>query len=141
MPQLSPHFHSREFACKDGTPVPTSSIPALREICVHLLEPLRSKYGRCTINSGYRHRTYNRNIGGAQFSQHIYDDDPKSVAVDVKFAKGSPRQWGRSAKWRFGAKRIWRYGRKGYGRRGGVGVYPSHNFIHVDSGPRRDWMG
>lgn len=134
--RLSPHFTVEEFDCKDGRKVPSASVPALEELCRHVLEPLREKYGRCTVLSGYRHEAYNRLIGGARFSQHIYDQSPSSVAADVRFAKGSVRWWARSAKWRFNAKWVWRSR-----RRGGVGVYPASGFVHVDSGPRRDWSG
>lgn len=134
--KLSPHFSLSEFHCHDGTRVPEAAIPALRELCVHMLEPLRGKYGPCKVVSGYRHRAYNARIGGARFSQHIYDDQPGSVAADVIFQRGSVAQWARSARWRFNTKRIWR--RR---RRGGSGRYLRSGFIHVDSGPRRDWEG
>ncbi len=134
--KLSTHFYLDEFDCKDGTNVPSASVPALKELCVHVLEPLRVKYGPCTVHSGYRTRSYNRSIGGAQFSQHIYNDGPGSVAADVSFAKGSVAQWARSARWRFNTKRVWRKR-----QRGGSGRYLRSGFIHVDSGPRRNWEG
>jgi uncharacterized protein YcbK (DUF882 family) len=132
--KLSPHFATEEFRCRDGHDVPASSIPALRELCVNMLEPLRAKYGRCHVNSGYRTRPYNASIGGARYSQHIYTDTPGSVAADVTFAKGGPAQWARSARWRFRFKPVWRKR-----ARGGVGLYGS--FVHLDSGARRDWSG
>jgi len=132
--RLSPHFKLSEFNCRDGTPVPRAAVPALKELCVHMLEPLREKYGPAHVNSGYRTRPYNQAIGGARFSQHIYDDQPSSVAADVTFARGGPRQWARSARWRRTYTRVWRRA-----ARGGVGLYGS--FIHVDSGARRDWQG
>ena len=134
--KLSVHFTTQEFDCHDGTDVPAASHRALEELCDHMLEPLRAKYGACKVLSGYRHRAYNAKIGGARFSQHIYDDGPGSVAADVRFARGTPRQWARSARWRFRFKRVWRRN-----RRGGVGLYVNSGFVHVDSGPRRDWSG
>lgn len=134
--RLSRHFTIEEFDCRDGTRVPESAIPALKELCEYMLEPLRAKYGSCTVLSGYRHRAYNQSIGGARFSQHIYDDSPGSVAADVRFRRGSVRAWTRSATWRFAARQVWR--RR---RRGGVGTYPASGFMHVDSGPRRNWRG
>jgi hypothetical protein len=74
-----------------------------------------------------------------QFSQHVYDQSPSSVAADLVFAKGAPAQWAKSARWRFNTKLRWRRGKSW--RRGGVGFYPNHGFVHVDSGPRRDWSG
>lgn len=136
MTKLSAHFDSSEFDCHDGRKVPAAAIPALKELCEHMLEPLRAKYGPCKVLSGYRPRDYNASIGGARFSQHIYDDGPGSVASDLRFANGTPKQWARSARWRFGFKKVWRAR-----QRGGVGYYPNSGFVHVDSGPRRDWEG
>lgn len=134
--RLSPNFTIEEFDCNDGRRVPESSIPALKELCVHMLEPLRSKYGSCTVLSGYRHDAYNQGVGGAQFSQHVYDQGPSSVAADVRFKKGSVAQWTKSARWRFNTKSVWRKR-----SRGGSGRYLRSGFIHVDSGPRRNWSG
>lgn len=134
--RLSDHFVVEEFDCHDGTRVPTAAYPALEELCKHMLEPLRAKYGACKVLSGYRHEAYNRSIGGARYSQHIYDQGPSSVAADLRFEKGTPASWARSARWRFGAKNVWRRA-----KRGGVGYYPNSGFVHVDSGPRRDWSG
>ena len=36
------------------------------------LEPMRKKYGRVTIVSGYRTRSHNRRVGGASNSFHLY---------------------------------------------------------------------
>ena len=134
--RLSAHFVVEEFDCHDGTRVPDAAIPALKELCENMLEPLRSKYGSCKVLSGYRTRAYNKSIGGARYSQHIYDDTPGSVAADVRFAKGGPPQWARGARWRFSTRSRWR--KSG---RGGVGQYNASVFVHVDSGPRRDWSG
>lgn len=134
--RLSPHFTIEEFDCRDGTRVPLAAIPALRELCEHVLEPMRKKYGPCRVLSGHRHEAYNRSIGGATFSQHIYDQSPTSVAADVRFAKGSVYSWARGARWRFSTK--WRFRKN---RRGGVGEYRAAGFLHVDTGPRRNWWG
>lgn len=134
--QLSPHFYLDEFHCRDGSKVPSAAVPALEELCKYQLEPLRKKYGPARVNSGYRTRSYNASIGGATFSQHIYDEHPGSVAADVTFSRGTPSQWARSARWRFRSWKRWRTT-----QRGGVGYYPVSGFVHVDSGPRRDWEG
>ena len=128
--QVSKHFNLREFSCHDGSYVPAKSHAAVRRLCLAYLEPLRAKFGRCTILSGYRHRAYNMRIGGARFSQHIYDVDPDTVAADLRFAKGTPRQWAAYAKGL----------RKKYGKGGGVGTYD--NFCHVDNRHyNSDWSG
>jgi len=134
--KLSPNFTIEEFDCHDGTKVPSSAIPALEELCMFVLEPLRKKYGPCKVMSGYRTRAYNVSIGGARYSQHIYDDAPASVAADLIFARGNPTAWARSARWRF--KTVARWRQRG---RGGCGRYIRSGFIHVDSGPRRNWEG
>lgn len=116
--QLSPHFHIREFACKDGTPVPAIAVPALRRLCRDYLERMRATFGPAVVMSGYRHAKYNAAIGGARQSQHIYELTPGSVAADLIFRTGTPAQWAQLAD-QLGA--------------GGVGQYPS--FVHVDNRP------
>ena len=123
--QLSEHFHVREFACKDGRHVPAVAMPALKRLIRDVLEPLRGEFGRCTVMSAYRPADYNRRIGGAQFSQHIYELTPESVATDLIFATGRPRDWHRFAD-RLGV--------------GGLGLYSS--FIHTDNRPgEARWVG
>lgn len=134
--ELSANFDVSEFHSKDGEKVPATHHAPLKELCDHMLEHLRKKYGRCTVHSGYRSEAHNDRVGGARFSKHRYDENPGQVAADVSFERGTPRQWARSARWRFRTKRIWN--RR---RRGGVGMYPNSGFVHVDSGPRRDWEG
>lgn len=80
---LTDHFSLDEFRCRDGTPVPSSAVPALKRLCETQLEPLRAKFGRpVRITSGYRTRSYNASIGGASMSFHIYDERPGAPAVD-----------------------------------------------------------
>lgn len=134
--RLSKHFTIEEFDCNDGTRVPQSAVPALKELCQYVLEPMRKKYGPVKVMSGYRHEAYNHAIGGARYSMHIYDQHPRQVAADIIFARGNPSRWARGARWRFRTKARWRRG-----NRGGVGQYNRSGFIHVDSGPRRDWFG
>jgi uncharacterized protein YcbK (DUF882 family) len=135
--RLSPHFTIEEFDCR-GRPeadlpprhVPEAAIPALRRLCVNVLEPLRARYGPCQVLSGYRYWGYNRYIGGARFSQHIYTLGPDSVAADVRFRRGTPWLWRVRARMIFGL------------RRGGVGYYRRSGFVHVDNRSyRSDWSG
>lgn len=135
--RLSPHFTIEEFDCRGrkeaGLPprrVPEAAIPALRRLCVEVLEPLRARFGPCTVLSGYRYIGYNSYIGGARFSQHIYTLGPSSVAADVRFARGGP--W----RWRFRARLCLGL------RRGGVGYYKRAGFVHCDNRAyRADWSG
>lgn len=127
--KLSPHFDLREFDCKDGTPVPETHIAALRYLCREILEPLRAKYGPCKVHSGYRTHDYNRQIGGARESYHVYDEHAAhDVAADVSFARGTVRGW----HWK--ARRLLLLTRR---RKGGLGYYPSGGFIHIDT---RDYV-
>jgi len=124
--QLSPHFCVDEFNCKDGTRVPKASVPALTRLCSDVLEPLRERFGSCTIMSGYRPTAYNARIGGAKFSQHIYDLHPSTVASDLTFERGRPSDWADAAEALCG--------------RGGLGRYAG--FIHVDNrGTNARWSG
>ena len=68
MGDLSPHFSAWEFACRDGS---THSIDV--EL-LQRLEGLRAELGDhpLRIVSGYRSVAYNRSIGGAVHSQHLY---------------------------------------------------------------------
>lgn len=116
--QLTAHFNVREFDCHDGRKVPAAAVPALTRLCKDVLEPLRVKYGSVLVMSGYRPADYNRRIGGAKFSQHIYELGPQSVAADLVFQRGRPSDWA-------GDARIL------LSHAGGVGEYPS--FIHVDN--------
>lgn len=125
--QLTPHFHVREFACKDGRQVPAVALPALKRLCVTYLEPMRDHFGPAHVLSGYRPADYNARIGGARYSQHIYDLTPESVAADLVFRLGNPAEWARFAD-QLGA--------------GGVGRYDRSGFVHVDNRPdRARWTG
>lgn len=121
----SPNFTYSEFACKDGTPVPKAAYPALEHLCKTYLEPLRAEFGPVYITSGYRHAAYNRAIGGASMSVHIYDypgRNGQAVAADVTCQRGTPAQW---------AKFLDRL------NPGGLGTYSS--FVHVDNRQLMDW--
>lgn len=125
--RVSPHFRTAEFDCHDGRKVPAVAIPALSRLARELLEPLRTSFGPAHVLSGYRPRDYNAKIGGAKFSQHIYELTPNSVAADMVFASGNPQAWARAAD-RLGA--------------GGVGLYVSSGFVHVDNrSGRARWTG
>lgn len=122
----SAHFRISEFDCHRGDKVPKAAYPALKRLCYEVLEPMRDRFGACRVTSGYRPADYNRSIGGASQSQHIYELGPDSVAADVSFARGNPGQWAAYA--------------RSLGK-GGVGQYNRSGFVHVDNGPRRDWWG
>lgn len=76
--QLSPHFSLAEMTVSqaaarrgiDNAPGP-AVIVALRDLCTHVLEPVRVHFARPVIvSSGYRAPAVNKAIGGAASSQH-----------------------------------------------------------------------
>jgi uncharacterized protein YcbK (DUF882 family) len=130
--RLSKHFVIEEFDCHDGTRVKSREFAGLEYLCRQFLEPLRRQFGACSVHSGYRTRDYNRQIGGAANSFHIYPaHDGNDQAVDVSFAKGGAVQWHAAA------NAIRERKRNG---KGGLGLYSS--FVHIDIRDyRADWRG
>jgi Peptidase M15 len=133
--KITPHFHLHEFHTKDarGSAVPVESWEAVIRLCHDYLEPMREKFGRCMVVSGYRHRAYNNTLSGAAVnSQHIYDETPGSVAADTRYERGS------SPEWVAHAKEL----RAALGNQGGIGRYDRDGFIHIDNRPSSaDWQG
>jgi len=126
--RLSRNFVVSEFHCKDAqrTPVPAAAVPALRRLARQVLQPMRNKFGTCTVHSGFRTDAKNAEVGGASQSQHLYHRTPADVAADVTFATGSPSEWATEA------ERLL--------PNGGVGRYAT--FVHVDNRTTRArWTG
>jgi uncharacterized protein YcbK (DUF882 family) len=120
--RLSKHFVVEEFDCTDGTKVSPREHNGLEYLCRQYLEPMRRKFGPCSVHSGFRTHRYNARIGGASQSYHVYPEhDGNDQAVDVSFARGNPRQWHAAA------NSIRNRKRKG---RGGLGLYST--FVHID---------
>ena len=103
---LSPNFHVKEFACKDG-----SDTIYIDTMLIYYLQKIREHFGRpVQIHSAYRTAAYNKKIGGAQESQHI-----QGKAADIQIDGIEP-------------KRIYDYANSiGVG---GLGLYPA--FVHID---------
>lgn len=119
----SAHFKMEEFKCKDGTQVPTEYYGNCQKL-MNMLEEIRTACGNraITINSGYRTPSYNKKIGGASKSQHLY-----ASAADIRVSGMS-------------ASEVYKICDKLVGSRGGVGKYSS--FTHVDvRGNRARWNG
>lgn len=79
--RLSPHFTLEEFT-RSGTArrLGLENIPCddeverMRQLCIHVLEPLRKRFGVIRITSGFRTHQLNDIIGGARNSQHLYGE-------------------------------------------------------------------
>ena len=77
--QLTKNFNLSEFKCKDGSLVPNYYVNNVMYLAIQLqkiydlfqLDWLR-------INSGYRTEHYNKNVGGAKNSFHLY-----AMAADI----------------------------------------------------------
>lgn len=122
--RLSKHFVVEEFDCSDGTRVKRREYNGLRYLCRQYLEPMRARFGPCSVHSGYRTTNWNRRVGGEQNSFHIYPKhDGNDQAADVSFARGTPQQWHAFA------NSIRRRKRSG---RGGLGLYVRQRFVHID---------
>ncbi|MDL2225094.1 peptidoglycan-binding protein [Eubacteriales bacterium OttesenSCG-928-M02] len=80
------HFRMAEFNCKDGVQVPKEYWENLQRL-MNILETLRAALGErpIIIHSGYRHGTYNKKVGGASNSQHLY-----AAAADITVTGLSP---------------------------------------------------
>lgn len=106
--KLSEHFKVSEFFCKDGSPV-----VLVDHHLVQLLESIRTYYKRpVVIRSGYRTPSYNAQIGGARYSQHMF-----GTAADLSVVGVSPDA-------------VAAYAETLIPDSGGIGIYST--FTHVD---------
>lgn len=130
--RLSKNFTVEEFDCKDGSKVQKRDYNGLEYLCRTFLEPLRSKYGRVTINSGMRSVSHNRKVGGASNSYHVYSKhDANDQAADIRCSKGRPSDWHKTLSYLRNKHR---------NGKGGLGLYS--NFVHVDVRDyKSDWKG
>ena len=108
LPNSKGHFKVNEFACNDG-----SDVIFISAELVNVLEKIRRHFGKPVIvNSGYRTVTYNKSVGGATYSQHLY-----GMAADIVVRDVSPKE-------------VAEYAEKLLPNKGGIGIYK--NFVHVD---------
>ena len=61
-------------------------IEFMRELCVHVLQPIRNEFGPVRITSGLRVPELNRAIGGSSSSQHCALN---GAAADIDFGDGN----------------------------------------------------
>ena len=106
--KLSTNFRVREFKCNDG-----SDVVFISDALVNILQAVRTNFGKpVTINSAYRTPAYNKKVGGAAQSQHLY-----GMAADIVVAGVEP-------------KKVAAYVEKLMPTTGGIGIYST--FTHVD---------
>ncbi len=106
--KLSSNFKVREFVCNDGSD-PIFISPELVEV----LQKIRDHFGKpVNINSGFRTASYNKKVGGATYSQHLY-----GTAADIRISGVSP-------------KNIAAYAETLLSNKGGIGTY--RDFVHID---------
>lgn len=116
--KLSANFKVSEFACKDGSDtvfISQGLVTVLQKIRDHFAKPV-------IITSAYRNDAYNKKVGGAVYSQHLY-----GKAADIFIIGVSPAT-------------IAAYAEMIMPNTGGIGIYSS--FVHVDvRTARARWNG
>ena len=115
---LTKNFKVKEFACKDGSDVIFISMDL-----VEILQKIRDHFGKpVTINSAYRTPAYNKKVGGATYSQHLY-----GLAADIAVSGVGP-------------KAVAEFAGTLLPKTGGIGIYQT--FTHVDVRTNKSrWKG
>lgn len=114
--RLTKNFNIEEFFCNDGTPIPAAYLNNVQELAENL-QVLRDKLDTpIYINSAYRHKVYNTNVGGSPKSQHLL-----AKAADIRTDKHTPNQIHQA---------IEELIKEGKMKNGGVGLY--NTFVHYD---------
>lgn len=85
--QITPHFKDYEFACKDGTLVPTHLRSNMVQLANNLERIRRELAEPVYINSAYRTVTHNMAVGGAARSYHL-----RCMAADIHCTGATPQQ-------------------------------------------------
>ena len=108
------NFSPRELACR-GT-----GRLLVNEAALDKLQTLRDRLGRpMVITSGYRSPEHNQRVGGARNSLHM-----QGIAFDVRMDNHDPADFEAAAR------------AVGFT---GFGFYPRSGFMHIDTGPAREW--
>lgn len=114
--QLTKNFNIKEFACKDGTPVPEKYFENVQELANNL-QVIRDYFNSSLlINSAYRTPIHNKKVGGVSTSTHL-----SAKAADIKVK-------GKTSKQVYDA--VLELIKKGKIKNGGVGLYDT--FVHFD---------
>lgn len=100
---------------------PNWKVTGLRPDIMRLLNKVQRHYGKpLHIISGCRSKKHNRKVRGAKRSQHLH-----CKAADFKISGVSKHK-------------LVAYLKSMPGR-GGVGLYCRSSYVHLDTGPKRDW--
>jgi len=91
--ELTKNFEVKELAVTEtgiyNTPGQVE-LEKLLLLAVYLLQPLRDKFGRVKVTSGYRSKAVNDRVGGSMTSQHLTgeasDIIPLDAPLDIVFA-------------------------------------------------------
>ena len=124
--EFESYFVAQRKGVKNSPPAKSlwkNIVPTLR-----IVDELRDSFGKpCRILSSYRSPDYNRTVGGVGLSQHM-----EFRALDIAFDGVSPqRVYDRLIEWRKAGKVT-----------GGLGLYPSSGFVHIDTrGNNATWSG
>jgi hypothetical protein len=118
--KLTKDFWLSEFACKDGTPVPLVLMPNVRLLATNLQVIRDTVNEPIYLNSAYRHPSYNKAVGGAEDSRHLYAE-----AGDLRAKTLSPDKLSGVIKELIADGKI---------HDGGLGLYNS--FTHYDVRPK-----
>ena len=122
-----PDFKPCEVLGKAGMKQYMDGNLMIQPVAMDHLQAFRRSLGRAiVINSGYRSQPENRDAGGSLLSRHV-----QGIAFDIRCEGLSIEQLYRAAL-AFG----W----------GGIGIYPSKGFVHVDARPilngkQTTWQG
>ena len=109
------HFSPAEVACKHCGEL------YLDPDSMDTLEDLRKAWGApIVLNSAHRCVFHNHAVGGIKNSQHF------KIAFDCRCPKSDQAAFIKAAR------------QAGFT---GIGAYPGKGFVHVDRGPRREWVG
>lgn len=138
------HFAASEFLFMGGKNAPGGSCAGLNALpddalwprlaaTAKMIDEIRNRHGSpITILSGYRSPDYNRCVRGEATSLHLSFN-----ALDFTSRSGTPADWAAIA------AEVRREDRNRASRQysGGIGVYLSRNFVHIDTRGRDvDWI-